>query len=316
MIKDISRRIGSIDQMWVYPVKSGRGVLIENAVLTPKGFELDRAYTVVDAALNSDGIHLPISQRLKLMQNVKETRRVPQMARVVPVVKEDKNDVYLARLTWDGNEQDFVEVPRSMETQVIRKVLVGSEVVEAVDQGDSLAEWVADHLGSQVRVVKADGSFDRRALQSYVENPGRVQFQDSYPLHWLMQASVDQLSEIAGKRISIDRFRPNIVVAGGEPQSEHLIFKGQMGEVSFLNARPADRCSVTGVNQETGISERNGPLAYLGKSNIWDNRFGSPQVIFGELAVPLDSGSISVGDPVTVTEYRNPPIRIYRRDRE
>jgi hypothetical protein len=47
----------TVTELWVYPIKSCQGIQVSDAVVTPRGFEFDRWFMVVDA----DGEYL--SQR-------------------------------------------------------------------------------------------------------------------------------------------------------------------------------------------------------------------------------------------------------------
>src|SRR3989338_1519806 len=161
----------------------------------------------------------------------------------------------------------------------------------AVDQGDLPAEWLGDHLGLRARLVKASGSFERRCSQKWLENDNPLLFHDGYPVHWLPIKSVHELSEIAGEEIPWQSFRPQIVVEGMPAQYEHKIFSGVIGETSFVQPKPCDRCPVTLVDQETGKVrqkvEKYGkfgtePLLTLERYKQWQKAPGKRKVIFGE----------------------------------
>lgn len=55
--------MGSIAELWVYPVKVRRGVSVKSVRVTNTGFELDRAFCVVDTTGNVVWKDEAISQR-------------------------------------------------------------------------------------------------------------------------------------------------------------------------------------------------------------------------------------------------------------
>ena len=188
-------------------------------------------------------------------------------------------------------------------------VKVHKAVVSAVDQGEPVARWLSEHLGLRVRLVRASGSFHRLASQNYMQNTNPILFQDAYPIHWFMQESVDELSAIAGQEIPWTRFRPNIVGEGGEPQAEHRMYEGMMGEVRFVQPKPCTRCPVTTVDQDEGERRGTEPLTSLSTYKRWGK---TSEVLFGENVLPLSNGLIRVGDDISQLSARNPPL-VYGR---
>jgi uncharacterized protein YcbX len=125
-----------------------------------------------------------------------------------------------------------------------------------------------------------------------------------------MQESVDELSRMAGQTIPWTRFRPNVVGEGGAPQVEHEIYEGAMGEVRFVQPKPCTRCPVTTVDQEVGEKSGNEPLTTLSKYKRWNV---TRELLFGENALPLKGGSITVGDEILEYRARRPRI-VYGKD--
>lgn len=61
---------------------------------------------------------------------------------------------------------------------------------------------------------------------------------------WLWQASLRALNSMMAEPLPMDRFRPNIVVAGGEPWAEDNWAALQIGGIDFGVLMPCDRCKV------------------------------------------------------------------------
>jgi hypothetical protein len=292
-----NKHIGKVSHIAMYPVKGCARVELQSARIGPGGLEGDREYMIVREQVETDGVHLFLTQRHKRTQE--EAR--PQSLAILALIKPEVRDGAL-RLTWKGD--DPLEVSRANDSDEMT-VKVHKVVVTAVDQGEPAAKWLSEHLGVRSRLVRASGKFYRLASQNYMQNSSQILFQDAYPLHWFMQESVDELSAIAGQAIPWTSFRPNIVGEGGEPQAEHRMHEGTIGDVRFVQPKPCTRCPVTLVDQEKGERRGMEPLASLSTYKRW-SRTG--EVIFGENILPLSTGVVRVGDDITQLSARDPPL--------
>ncbi len=291
---------GRIEHIAFHPVKGAAALETLQARFTKEGIEGDRQFMVVRAIPDEHGVFNFITQRDKRNELDK-----PQGLAVMSLIKPQLVGGHLF-LTWQG--RDSIEVPRDYNTGKEIPVRIWDDVVEAVDQGNQLAEWLSDHLKLDTRLVKAAGSFHRDARQNYVQNDNTVRFQDAYPAHWFFQESVDELSRIAGEPISWKTFRPNLVVSGSPAQTEHVFATGEIGGIPFINPKPCDRCPVTNVDQETGEIKVGRSLTHLAKYKRWKKNTGEQVVIFGENMLPQGEGEIKIGDEIVLLKRRNPPL--------
>jgi len=292
------RRIGTVSRIALYPVKACAMVELQSARVSPMGLEGDREYMIVREQAEPDGVHLFLTQRDKRTREEAKPQSLAILALIEPEVREGA-----LRLTWRGS--DAIDVARDQGPGDEMTVKVQKVVVSAVDQGEPAAKWLSEHLGVKVRLVRATGAFHRLASQNYMQNTNRIRFQDAYPIHWVMQESVDELCAIAGQEIPWTRFRPNIVGQGGEPQAEHVMYEGRMGEVRFVQPKPCTRCPVTTVDQEEGERRGTEPLTSLSTYKRWSR---TRELIFGENVLPLGSGVVRVGDDISQLSARDPPL--------
>ncbi|HEY1534819.1 MAG TPA: MOSC domain-containing protein, partial [Polyangiaceae bacterium] len=130
-------------------------------------------------------------------------------------------------------------------------------------------------------------------------NPARaragdiVSFADGYPFLLISEASLEDLNARLDEPITMDRFRPNIVVSGTEPYAEDGYSQVRLGELWFRGVKRCDRCVVTTIDPLTG--ERGSePLRTLAKYRLEDQR-----VWFGMNLIHDGTGMLRVGDPVT-----------------
>ena len=105
----------------------------------------------------------------------------------------------------------------------------------------------------------------------------------------------------------MNRFRPNLVVAGGEPWAEDDWRRVRVGDATFRAVKGCARCVITTV--DPGSGERgHDPLATLARVRRFDSG-----VWFAVNLVPETSGAtLRVGDEVEVLEAVAPgdgPLR-------
>lgn len=140
-------------------------------------------------------------------------------------------------------------------------------------------------------------------------------YSDGFPFLVLSEESLADLNaRIAHKNrdqpnppepLKMERFRPNIVIRGGNPFGEDTWQDIRIGSVKLKIVKPCSRCKMPTVDQATAEmgmepthtlkTYRTGSILKLQKPS-WND-----EVFFGQNAVATTSrGSISVGDRVEV----------------
>jgi uncharacterized protein YcbX len=90
----------------------------------------------------------------------------------------------------------------------------------------------------------------------------------------------------------MNRFRPNLVVAGGEPYAEDGWGSIEIGSVRLQVVKPCARCLVTTTDQASGERGKE-PLRTLASYRKVGN-----DVMFGQNVVHEGPGRLHVGDMV------------------
>jgi len=90
----------------------------------------------------------------------------------------------------------------------------------------------------------------------------------------------------------MERFRPNIVIAGGTAFQEDRWTDIRVGDACFQLVKPCSRCVVITTDQRTGVRDKE-PLRTLATYRSMGNK-----VLFGINAMGDASGSVRVGDLV------------------
>ena len=129
-------------------------------------------------------------------------------------------------------------------------------------------------------------------------------FSDGYPLLLTTEESLVDLNRRLERPSSMLRFRPNLVLRGGEPWEEDRWRVLDIGGVRVELVKPCARCSVTTVDPGTALRGRE-PLRTLGGFRGWEGK-----AYFGQNAVVSGDGSFRVGQNVRILEEggMRPPL--------
>jgi uncharacterized protein YcbX len=268
-----------LQSIHVHPVKAFRGLAPREAVVEPWGLAGDRRWALID-----DG------------GKVVTQRQRPRLALAAAELLPGGG----VRLSAPGRNPLTVPVPRPFGRVPVE---IFRDKVEAVPAEDDAAHaWCSAFLGADVRLVHLDDPATRRPVDPAYALPGEtVTFADGYPLLLTSAASLDALNALIaeGDRahegpLPMNRFRPNVVVAGAAAWAEDDWSRIAVGEVTFRVAKICGRCVVTTTDQDTADRGRE-PLHTLGRHRRVDGKLA-----FGQNLVPETRGTIRAGDPVTV----------------
>ena len=234
MSSDIAARIA---RLFVYPVKSCAGVELQEAELTETGLDLDRAWMVVDE--NGDFV---------------TQRELPRMALVKPQLKQYEVVLRAPGMLALHLQIDTVEEPV--------KVRVWKDEVAAYDMGDVAAQWFSDFLGRKLRLVRFDPEHRRLSNTEWTGGAEALnQFSDGYPILVIGEGSLaqlnDKLAQAGHRAVGIERFRPNIVLAGVEPHDEDRVEVLRIAAdvpVRLRPVKPCPRCPIPDIDPATAQS--------------------------------------------------------------
>ncbi|WGT63188.1 MOSC domain-containing protein [Variovorax paradoxus] len=233
----------TIARLFVYPVKSCAGVELPEALLTETGLEFDRAWMVVDA----EGEFVT-------------QRQLPRMALIKPQMKQ--MEVVLRAPGMLALHLAFDKVEKPV------RVRVWKDEVAAYDMGDIAAQWFSDFLSEpgkpqKLRLVRFDPEHKRLSSLDWTDGVEATnQFADGYPLLVASEGSLAELNErlaAAGHdAVGIERFRPNIVLAGIESHDEDRVdalhIETAEGEAELKPVKPCTRCPIPDIDPATGVS--------------------------------------------------------------
>jgi uncharacterized protein YcbX len=177
---------------------------------------------------------------------------------------------------------------------------VWGDRVNAACAASSASDWLSKYFGISCRLAFMDQRAHRGVAAEYGRQGDVVSFADAMPLLLATDVSLADLNRRLKEPLCMSRFRPNVVLDGDVPWEEDGWKQLQIGEVEFEATHRCARCVVTTIDQTTGEkSSDNEPLKTLATF-----RRDSEGVYFGQNLVPRGSGTIRVGDDVTVNRVR------------
>ncbi|HZH44862.1 MAG TPA: MOSC domain-containing protein [Lysobacter sp.] len=261
-----------LSSLYLYPMKSCAPLPCTEAAVEPRGLAHDRRWMVVD----DDGRFL--------------TGR--QLATMVRIQARPAPDGGLV-LAADAGTPLHVPVPGAGERI---SVTVWDSTVDARPAGAAADAWLSGVLGRAVRLVHMDGGARRAVSEKYAQPGDEVSFADGFPLLLISQAALDHLNAKLPRPVAMTRFRPNLVVDGTAAHAEDGWRRIRIGAVEFDVVKPCTRCVFTTVDPERGERDASGePLRTL-----LTYRRTPKGVTFGQNLIPRGTGTLRLGDPVTV----------------
>jgi uncharacterized protein YcbX len=281
----------TIARLFVYPVKSCAGVELREALLTETGLEFDRAWMVVDED-----------------NEFVTQRELPRMALIRPQMKHLEMVLRAPGMLALHVAFDRVEAPV--------RVKVWNDEAAAYDMGDIAAQWFSDFLSApgrprKLRLVRFDPAQQRLSSMKWTGGAEALnQFADAFALLVASESSLaelnDRLAAAGHGAVGIERFRPNIVLAGIEAQDEDRtetlhVATGE-GEARLQPVKPCVRCPIPDIDPATALSS---PEVGDALRSYRANPKMDGAMTFGMNAIVLQGVeyTLRVGQPV-VANYR------------
>jgi uncharacterized protein YcbX len=262
-----------------YPVKSCKGEPVQSAGVEPWGLAGDRRWMIVDSG-----------------GSAVTAREHPPLLLVTP-----RADGMVMRFARPLAPDLVLAAPPAGE---LLPVDVWGTRLLATTAGEQSAAWFSEVTGVPVRLVYLDDPSRRHPNPGFSQPGDVVSFADGYPLLLASEDSLVSLNDliVAGPLadegpMSMQRFRPNVVVAGAPAWAEDRWRRIRIGSVVFRAVKGCDRCVLTTIDPETAERGKE-PIATLARYRKWDGK-----VWFGVNLIPDQPASgdaIRVGDPVEI----------------
>ncbi|CAL8463480.1 g3014 [Coccomyxa elongata] len=305
-----------VKALYVYPVKSLKGISLTTADVSPIGFTWDRHWLIT----RPDGRFLT-------------QRQIPRMTLISTALPPEALTKEWSKLGPDASLTLTAPGMEPLQVPLVPRPVADAELKEctcwdwkglAQDEGEDAAAWLTNFLGKPVRLVRyvgtpqpngAEADPKRRECELPFGKGIETAFADGYPFLIATESSLADLNNRMPEPLPMDRFRPNLVIDDSvEPWAEDdwhaLSIVGPPDrKVEFLSVKPCSRCKVTTTDQETGAVGRE-PLMTLGKFRSGKQLGWSAlaswkhEVFFGWNLAATAPGTVAVGDDIIVTRKR------------
>jgi len=259
--------MAQITDLFIYPVKSLKGISLNEAETALRGLKYDREWMITDSDYEF------ITQR-----------EIESMTTI-------KVNIDSKYLLLESKNKSQLKVDLNTKRGETVKAKVWGDICMAFDEGDEASRWLTEVLGrykgKTLRMIRFDSKGKRPVPAKYLHgHQAESAFSDLFP--YLIT--------------SMSRFRPNIVLKGisdiEKKTSTDLVSK--LGNYNFGLRKPCKRCKITTINQDTGeIAEPKEPLSTLTSLEFSNENRGA---FFGQNAILLSNKNciLRVGDELTI----------------
>jgi len=251
-----------LKDIFIYPIKSCKGQRVESAGLDEYGIVGDRRFMVVDE-----------------FGNFLTAREHHRMVLIAPRIEKDV-------LTLQSPNSETV-IPMSSFGEERVTVKVWDDPCEALDCGEEAAKWFSKELSIRCRLVRMGRKFSRPVKPQYAVKSDHTTFSDAFPMLLISTASLDDLNSRLPAPLTMNRFRPNLVVTGCEAYAEDRWKDFRIGNVNLRVVKPCSRCVLTTVDPETAEA---GPEPLKTLSGY--RRKDDGKVYFGENVIHTDKSGL------------------------
>lgn len=261
------KSLGTVSALYIYPLKSAQGMPTASLDITEKGPRWDREWMLIDKN-NSF-----VSQR-----------NFPMMSQVQTQVTSDH-----LICSSPGIDSLYIDL-KAYGNETTEAKLFGKPVqTHLIDKNSD--QWFSDYLKTEVRLVRAPKPISRTT--SGRNGPiTPVQFADGYPLLLTNTATLDELNKRLDQPVSMQRFRPNIVVDHVPADQEDQWTQLKIGTAGFDSVKACTRCVVINIDPKSGKKTEDVNKA------LKSYRTKDGSVIFGTNLSHTQTGSLSIGDSI------------------
>ena len=262
-----------VSALYCYPIKSLGGVPLKEAVVTDRGLLHDRRWMLVD-------------ERGQFLSQ----RKFAQMALLQVSIGEN------GLLVQHKNNGHSIVIPFQPQTNHMLTVTVWDSTSKAQQVSAEADAWFSEMLQVSCRLVYMPEEQPILVEPEYASGGEVTSFSDGYPFLLIGQASLDYLNSKLEAPVPMNRFRPNIVVSGSQPNAEDFWSAFNIGNMPFFGVKKCGRCVVTTIDQDTGNTGKE-PLKTLATY-----RQEGSKIYFGQNLLHRGTGTIRFGDEVTLLQ--------------
>lgn len=265
-----------IRQLNIYPLKSAKPIRLKEMEITASGPRYDRQWMLVK----------PNGQFLS-------QRTHPLLGQIQPTLTKES-------LILSAPKQRDLEIPIDLLMTETKEISIFEKKAEALRLGELYDQWASDYLEENVHFVfSKEGGLRQTSGNHGPKTP--MHFSDGYPFLLTNRTTLDVLNKKLSTPISMDRFRPNIVIGTEYPDAEDNWESFEINEIPFLPVKACSRCKVIDIDPSSGESDNEVT------KTLKSYRLKEGKMVFGQNLIHQGEGKISIGDPLEKVRFKPSP---------
>jgi len=293
----------------VYPIKSCRGIQVDRVRITKQGLDLDRNWMFIDAEKKKF-----LTIRAKSNMTLINTKFSDDYSELIISITGSPDEVRIATRPT----QEWLK-----ENCTLDQAEIWEGPTDVWLYGDDVNAMFSKHLGKAVKLAYkgpnprlAGGS----ASEELYGKKTSFMFADLMHVQIASEASLQDINrrllenKADCEQLTIERFRPNIIIKGNEPWEEdrwkkvQIVVldhaKEQLRRYNFDVVCRCARCHVPDVHPDTGVaSKKFEPYKTLMSfRNIDKGGPAAQKPCFGMLCIPQNEGDIWIGNKLEALE--------------
>ncbi len=267
-----------ISQLWIYPIKSLGGVLLESTQVEQRGLQYDRRWMLVDKD-NHFLSQRKITKMALISVELSEfglSVRAPDMPVLIIPYPDPQIELYdnIDVTCWD-------------------------DTITAQHINGSIDNWFGEFLDLDCQLVYMPDNSERLVDPEFAPNKEITSFSDGFPSLIISEASLEDLNSRVTIDLTMQRFRPNIVLSGCDAYAEDQLGHFKMAHIDFYAVKPCSRCVITTIDPLTAKKESPEPLQALSLFRKKNNKVMFGQNVLHQLTLG-HKNILSIGDTVEI----------------
>lgn len=254
-----------IHSLFIHPLKGAKPISIQSMDIEETGPRWDREWMLIDEKNDF------LSQRKK--------------AKLCLIEQQINKESLL--LSAPGMESITIPVDKYPTSEL--EVTIFGKKIRGIHVDKNLDQWFSDYFGEAVRLVRSPQENRRLISKNHFKKDQTIHFADGYPFLLTSLSTLDDLNSRLKDPVTMNRFRPNIVIENAPANDEDNWSSYSIGDINFLSVKACARCVVVTVDQDSG-KKSGEPLKTLASYRMKDGN-----ILFGQNLVHLNFGKISIG---------------------
>ena len=225
-----------VSEIYVFPIKSCRGIRLDKSALSARGLKYDRMF----ALMNNKGIHISL-------------RCHPKMATICTEFSACGTKLLVSAPSMST----AMEIPleESPDHKTYEKISIWDCPCDVFEVDPEISKWFCEALNiKDTRLVRMAEHFIRPTDRN-LSPSGQHALADSFPYLLVSENSLDEVNSRLEVPVTMENFRPNIVVKNCMAFAEDSWTKVTIGGIVMSVCQPCSRCVLPNTHPITGVRD-------------------------------------------------------------